>query len=247
MIHGDLKGVRDCSRSRFTTMLTSRQMNILVDVVDDVPHARIADFGIAVVTKNLNSTRVATRQDIHSPTWSAPEILNGENPSKESDVYSFAMVMVEVWYGLWCGVASAYCYCVNTGTLRPGSVQRSENKLGSCASRVGGQASSAASASALHGWFVDLDPTLLGSGPFLASGNSRSLADPFFSFHEINVFEVQVVSSRHAPSHMYISAFRLTRTERRTYDRPLSLPALSRALVEINHNDTGDIDQMNSE
>ena len=71
-------------------------MNILVDVVDNTPHVRIADFGIAIVTKNLDSMRPATYQNIHSPTWSAPEILHGENPTKESDVYSFAMVMVEV-------------------------------------------------------------------------------------------------------------------------------------------------------
>lgn len=132
-------------------MLTFHQMNILVDVVDGVPHARIADFGIAVVTKNLNSTRPVTPQDIHSPTWSAPEILSGENPSKESDVYSFAMVMIEVWYGLWCGVAYAHRCRINTGALWAGSVQRSENKLGGCASRVGGQASAAAGTSVLHG------------------------------------------------------------------------------------------------
>ena len=74
----------------------SYQVNILVDVVDGVPHARIADFGIATVTKNLDSIRPATHQNIHTPTWSAPEIMRGENPSKESDVYSFAMIMTEV-------------------------------------------------------------------------------------------------------------------------------------------------------
>ena len=74
----------------------SHQMNILVDVVDGTPHARIADFGIASVTKNPDSIRPATYQNIHTPTWSAPEVMRGENPSKESDVYSFAMIMTEV-------------------------------------------------------------------------------------------------------------------------------------------------------
>ena len=72
------------------------QMNILVDVVDNVPHARIVDFGIAIVTKNPNSIRPATRQGANTPRWSAPEIFFEQNPSKESDVYSFAMVTIEV-------------------------------------------------------------------------------------------------------------------------------------------------------
>ena len=71
-------------------------MNILVEVVHGIPHARIADFGIAIVTKNLDSVRPDTRQEVHTPRWSAPEIFLGKNPSKESDVYSFAMVAIEV-------------------------------------------------------------------------------------------------------------------------------------------------------
>ena len=74
----------------------THQMNILVDIVDNIPHARIADFGIAIVTKNPDSIRPATRQDAHTPRWSAPEIFLGQNPTKESDVYSFAMVTIEV-------------------------------------------------------------------------------------------------------------------------------------------------------
>ena len=75
----------------------THQMNILVDVVDNIPHARIADFGIAIVTKNMNSIRPPTRQEGHTPRWSAPEILHEQNPSKESDIYSFAMVTIEVY------------------------------------------------------------------------------------------------------------------------------------------------------
>jgi serine/threonine protein kinase len=74
------------------------QMNILVDVVDNVPHARIADFGITIVTKNLDSIRAETPQNVHTPRWSAPEIFRKQNPSKESDVYSFAMVTIEVYH-----------------------------------------------------------------------------------------------------------------------------------------------------
>ena len=92
-------------------------MNILVEVVDDIPHARIADFGIAIVTKNLDSIRPPTRQEAHTPRWSAPEILHEENPSKESDIYSFAMVTIEVYRELSeIRVVFANFCCTDTGT-----------------------------------------------------------------------------------------------------------------------------------
>lgn len=102
VVHGDIKGVCDFPESYFTLASTRLQVNILVDIVDDLPHAYIADLGIAIVTKNMDSRRPPTRQDVHTPRWSAPEVLredNQENPSKESDVYSFGMVMLEVFTG----------------------------------------------------------------------------------------------------------------------------------------------------
>ena len=94
-------------------------MNILVEVVDNIPHARIADFGITTVTKNLDSIRSETRQDVHTPRWSAPEVIHGQNPSKESDVYSFAMVMIEV-HRVWSEirVVPTDCCLTNAGTHR---------------------------------------------------------------------------------------------------------------------------------
>ena len=77
-------------------LLNSHKPNILVGVDTNPPCACIADFGIAIVTRNLNSRRAVTRQNMHNPLWSAPEVLNGENPRKESDIYSFSMVMFEV-------------------------------------------------------------------------------------------------------------------------------------------------------
>ena len=77
--------------------LTPCQANIVVDAVGDTPRALLADFGVAIVTKNLDSLRPPTSEKTHTPRWSAPEILREEtNPSKESDVFSFAMVIVEV-------------------------------------------------------------------------------------------------------------------------------------------------------
>ena len=144
----------------------THQMNILVEIVDNIPHARVMDFGIAIVTKNLDSIRPPTRQDGHTPRWSAPEILREQNPSKESDIYSFGMVTIEV-YREWSEMRVAYANlrCINTGTHWRGSVQWREDELDGLASRVEGRPTFPAGTSFLHGRFVGIDPALLGPGP----------------------------------------------------------------------------------
>ena len=80
------------------TVLTRVQPNVLVD---DTGHARISDFGLATVTQNLDSIRTVPDERAHTARWTAPEILNEEGSySKETDVFSFAMVMIEVRRGL---------------------------------------------------------------------------------------------------------------------------------------------------
>ncbi|KAF9645415.1 kinase-like protein [Thelephora ganbajun] len=79
VIHGDLKGP-----------------NILVD---NSGHARVADFGFAMVTQNLDSMPSASHHNGHTPRWTAPEVLNEGPHTKEADVFSFAMVMIEVFTG----------------------------------------------------------------------------------------------------------------------------------------------------
>ena len=69
------------------------QPNILVD---DTGHARIADFGLATVTQNLDSMQSASGQRGHTVRWAAPEVLTDGTYSKEADIFSFAMVMIEV-------------------------------------------------------------------------------------------------------------------------------------------------------
>ena len=94
VIHGDLKGVRDCLKLNLMSVLTRVKSNILVDAT---VRARIADFGHAVDSQNLDSVRCILGELGRASQWTAPEILSEEGTfSKEADVFSFAMVMIEV-------------------------------------------------------------------------------------------------------------------------------------------------------
>ena len=67
--------------------------------MDESGRVRIADFGFAAVTQNPDSVGNSTTPDGCTLRWTAPEILNGGLASREGDVFSFAMVMIEVRYG----------------------------------------------------------------------------------------------------------------------------------------------------
>jgi len=67
--------------------------------MDNYGHARIADSGLAMVTQNLDSIRSISSQHGNTPRWAAPEVLKEGIYSKEADVFSFAMVMIEVRHG----------------------------------------------------------------------------------------------------------------------------------------------------
>ena len=72
----------------------SCESNILVDATG---HARITDFGLAIVTQDLDSVRNASAERGQSVQWIAPEILDNRGTySKEADVFSFAGVAIEV-------------------------------------------------------------------------------------------------------------------------------------------------------
>lgn len=72
------------------------QPNILVDASSC---ARITEIGLSVVNQDPFSTRDALIGRCDDARWAAPEILvSGDRSarSKESDIFSFAMVIIEV-------------------------------------------------------------------------------------------------------------------------------------------------------
>ena len=77
----------------FHLALTLRQQNVLVD---ELGHARLADFGFSIVTRNLDSVQGDSEHHGFTPRWAAPEVLKHWSHSKESDTFSFGMVMYEV-------------------------------------------------------------------------------------------------------------------------------------------------------
>lgn len=65
--------------------------------MDEIGHARIIDFGLAVVIQNLDSIRGTFNEHDCNSGWSAPEILSNQGShSKEADVFSFVGVAIEV-------------------------------------------------------------------------------------------------------------------------------------------------------
>lgn len=108
VVHGNLKGVRSRSDSRLTTALISNhwQSNILID---DSGHARITDFGLASVTQSI------PHQHVHTTRWVAPEVLSEGPRSKEADIFSLAMVMIEVCHR-WPYVRRTRIHCHFTST-----------------------------------------------------------------------------------------------------------------------------------
>ena len=65
--------------------------------MDESGRAQITDFGVATVAQDLDSIWSLTGKNAHVTRWTAPEILNEVGSyGKEADVFSFAMVMIEV-------------------------------------------------------------------------------------------------------------------------------------------------------
>ena len=76
------------------TVPVNSKANILIDKSG---RARLTDFGLTSITRGDNSTRSPQDPAIPSTaTWAAPEILQGGTETKEGDVFTFAMVTIEV-------------------------------------------------------------------------------------------------------------------------------------------------------
>lgn len=76
--------------------MTSGQSNVLVDATGQ---ARIMGFCLEMATKGVNSEQSTSDKQILGGQWSAPEIFNEGKCSKEADIFSLAMVMIEVRHG----------------------------------------------------------------------------------------------------------------------------------------------------
>ena len=75
-------------------IFTNPKANILID---EGGCARLTDFGLASIVRGEYS--IANSRELNitgKTTWAAPEILGGGPVSKEGDVFTFAMVTVEV-------------------------------------------------------------------------------------------------------------------------------------------------------
>lgn len=65
-------------------------------MVDSFGNARITDFGLTTIVRDPNSFVNTSEDQDQTLRWTAPEFLGSGQATKESDVYSFAMVVIEV-------------------------------------------------------------------------------------------------------------------------------------------------------
>ena len=61
--------------------------------------ARIMGFRFAKVTPSEDPDQTVPNQHVGSKQWSAPEVLEDGEMSQKSDIFSFAMVMIEARHG----------------------------------------------------------------------------------------------------------------------------------------------------
>ena len=66
-------------------------------MVDESGKVQITDFGLAAIARNPHSQRSTLDGGGNTARWCAPEILkNGQFVRKESDIFSFGMIIIEV-------------------------------------------------------------------------------------------------------------------------------------------------------
>ena len=122
--------------------------------MDGSGNARIMDFGLASVVRDPGS--MGSISDIgHTPRWTAPEILRyGTLASRESDIFSFAMVIFEVRGCSALGVSTTLF--VDSGPRRASSVPWCPGASGSSFHR-GWETSTTARSPQTHGCVVGIN------------------------------------------------------------------------------------------
>ncbi len=61
--------------------------------------AKLTDFGLSVIMANAANSISAAEAGSHPHTerWAAPEVLDGADVDEKADVYSFAMLLFEIF------------------------------------------------------------------------------------------------------------------------------------------------------
>ena len=95
--------------------------------MDDSGNARLADFGLSMVTKNIASIPSAPLQHFSTARWAAPEVVEDGICEKEADVFSFAMVMFEVYRG-WYPLESLNTLILHVKKVFTGSIPFKEKR-----------------------------------------------------------------------------------------------------------------------
>ena len=114
------RGPKECkvliSPSVFCSAKFETQSNILIDPNGN---PRLTDFGFSLITRNISSVHASTPNGRGPTRWRAPELLalstkakdqdkvKLARPTKKSDAYSFAMVVMEV--AVSCKIPSSPC------------------------------------------------------------------------------------------------------------------------------------------
>ena len=80
-----------------------KPQNVMVTVVDDVPHAKILDFGIGALISDATLpdayTLTQSTEVLGSPQYCAPEQLRKEAPTVRTDLYAWGLLVIECLTG----------------------------------------------------------------------------------------------------------------------------------------------------
>ena len=160
------------------------ESNILIN---DNGRACLAGFSLLMtIPDELTTPSSASSSDTTRWTgavqWSAPEVLNDEAVHKETDIFSLAMVIIEVRVRR-STVDKSRLTCVSPGLHWSGSVWQYSTYHGHGGNNAR-QAPSTTETSGGHRKVVEFDQTVLEGRPSLAPGSSGSPASSprFVSF-----------------------------------------------------------------